>query len=238
MLSHAQNFEDIILWRALGNIENGFYIDIGAQHPEIDSVSKVFYDKGWSGINVEPTKECAELLKENRPRDITIQAAINSNKNPIILYEIKKSGLSTTNKEVADRHIRNGYEVIEQITKSVIMDELLAQAGSKEVHWLKIDVEGAEKNSLEGWSNTKNKPWILIIESTYPNTQIQTHEEWENLILEKGYKFAYFDGLNRFYVSNQHLDFMTHFSSGPNVFDAINHGFKISKTSLFYPDEQ
>ena len=52
IVSYAQNFEDVMLWRALGKVENGFYIDIGAQHPVIDSVSKAFYDNGWRGIHV------------------------------------------------------------------------------------------------------------------------------------------------------------------------------------------
>ena len=45
IVSYAQNFEDVMLWRALGQVENGVYIDIGAQHPLIDSVSKAFYEK-------------------------------------------------------------------------------------------------------------------------------------------------------------------------------------------------
>jgi hypothetical protein len=40
--SYAQNFEDVMLWRALGHIENGFYIDIGAFDPSVDSVGKGF----------------------------------------------------------------------------------------------------------------------------------------------------------------------------------------------------
>ena len=52
--SYAQNFEDLMLYRALGKVERDFYIDIRAQHPEIDSVSKAFVDKGWRGVHVEP----------------------------------------------------------------------------------------------------------------------------------------------------------------------------------------
>ena len=47
IISYSQNFEDVIVSRALGNISIGYYIDIGAHHPVIDSVSKTFYDKGW-----------------------------------------------------------------------------------------------------------------------------------------------------------------------------------------------
>ena len=50
-ISYAQNYEDVMLWRALQHIENGFYIDVGAAWPDVDSVTKAFYDKGWRGIN-------------------------------------------------------------------------------------------------------------------------------------------------------------------------------------------
>ena len=73
LISYAQNFEDIMLWRALSQVKNGTYIDVGANDPIIDSVTKVFYDNGWSGINIEPVKENWEKLLEARPRDVNIQ---------------------------------------------------------------------------------------------------------------------------------------------------------------------
>lgn len=41
-----------MLKRALKDIDCGFYIDIGANDSEIDSVTKAFYDEGWRGINI------------------------------------------------------------------------------------------------------------------------------------------------------------------------------------------
>jgi hypothetical protein len=41
--SYAQNFEDVMLWRALGHVAQGFYIDLGAHDPVIDSVSHALY---------------------------------------------------------------------------------------------------------------------------------------------------------------------------------------------------
>jgi hypothetical protein len=29
-ISYAQNYEDVILWRALRHVEKGFYVDVGA----------------------------------------------------------------------------------------------------------------------------------------------------------------------------------------------------------------
>ena len=66
IVSHAQNFEDVILHRALKSIEKGFYIDIGAQDPVVDSVSLGFYELGWRGVHVEPDSRYAAKLREAR----------------------------------------------------------------------------------------------------------------------------------------------------------------------------
>ena len=66
-VSYAQNFEDVMLWRALSHVDCGFYIDIGAHHPTIDSVSLAFYERGWTGIDVEPVP-CL-LYTSPSPRD-------------------------------------------------------------------------------------------------------------------------------------------------------------------------
>ena len=54
MVSYSQNYEDVILQRALRNVSRGFYIDVGAAHPVHDSVTCHFYKSGWSGINIDP----------------------------------------------------------------------------------------------------------------------------------------------------------------------------------------
>jgi hypothetical protein len=71
-VSYAQAKEDIHLLRALAGVrhEVGFYIDVGAWDPDIDSVTKLFYDAGWHGINIEPSTKWFARLIEKRPRDI------------------------------------------------------------------------------------------------------------------------------------------------------------------------
>ena len=66
-ISYAQNLEDVMLYRILKRVEAGFYIDVGAQHPVLDSVNKAFYDRGWRGINIEPNSEDFSLLQKERP---------------------------------------------------------------------------------------------------------------------------------------------------------------------------
>ena len=70
---YGQVYEDKVLLSALGHVDRGFYIDVGAQQPEYHSVTKVFYDRGWNGINVEPVSRWFDQLSRERPRDINLR---------------------------------------------------------------------------------------------------------------------------------------------------------------------
>lgn len=217
--SYAQNFEDVMLWRALGHVKDGFYIDVGAQHPVVDSVSKLFYEQGWRGIHVEPTADYAALLRQDRPEETVLQAALAARSGTLTLYEIPETGLSTADANIANGHLEKGFEIREAAVPCITLADVFALAGGRDIHWLKIDVEGLEREVLEGWGQAEARPWIVVVESTLPLTQIETHGAWERLLLERGYAAAYFDGLNRFYVSEQHTETLPAFRAGPNVFD-------------------
>jgi hypothetical protein len=75
MLSYAQNREDVLLARALSSVKNGFYVDVGANDPVHDSVTKHFYDQGWSGINIEASPTWFAKLQEQRPKDLNLNLA-------------------------------------------------------------------------------------------------------------------------------------------------------------------
>lgn len=226
-ISYAQNFEDVILWRALKDVKNGFYIDIGAQDPIIDSVSNAFYEHGWDGVSIEPNETYAEKFSRSRPREILEQIAIGKASGEVVFYAFPGTGLSTADADVAERHKAAGFDCIEKKTPVFSLEEILNKYGNREIHWLKIDVEGWEKNVLESWGESCVRPWVLVIEGTAPLTQELTHEQWEYIVFSKGYKFAYFDGLNRFYVHEEHLDLLEKLSIPPNVFD----GFCLSETA-------
>lgn len=227
MTSYAQNFEDVMLWRALGRIERGFYIDIGAQDPVVDSVSRTFYEQGWRGVHVEPTADYANALRANRPDEEVLQLAIGRDGPLLSMFEIADTGLSTADASVAARHERSGYAARPLVVPCLALETLLDNYRDRAIHWLKIDVEGMEASVLESWGSSPMRPWILVIESTAPGTQVPTHGAWESLVLERQYHFAYFDGLNRFYVHETHADLMSAFATPPNVFD----DFALSGTS-------
>jgi len=80
IISYAQAKEDVLLFDTLRQVpaEAGFYIDVGANDPETDSVTKLFYEQGWHGINIEPSAEWFARLTKSRTWDINIQAAASN----------------------------------------------------------------------------------------------------------------------------------------------------------------
>lgn len=218
-VSYSQNFEDLMLWRALKDIKNGFYIDIGAQDPIIDSVSLAFHERGWEGVSVEPSPQFAALFREHRPHEVVEQVAIGDGNKLQTLYEFKDTGLSTGDPEIARQHEERGLVANEVHVPSMSLDALLEKCGQRDIHWLKIDVEGLEEAVLRSWNEASARPWILLIEATRPGTPITSYEGWEPLVLSKDYAFAYFDGLNRFYIHQSHSELHAAFVAPPNVFD-------------------
>ena len=218
-ISYAQNFEDVMLWRALGHVQQGTYVDIGAQDPLVDSVSLMFHQAGWKGLHVEPTSTYAQALREQRPHDVVIQAAVGTHDGTQTLFEIPNTGISTLIPEIAAGHRERGFEVREGTTSVMPLSSVLETLRDGPVHWMKIDVEGFETQVLSSWGDCPVRPWVVVVESMLPLTQIESHSVWEPLLLERGYAFAYFDGLNRFYVSDAHAELIATLAVPPNVFD-------------------
>lgn len=219
--SYSQNFEDVYINRLFSDKEKGFYIDIGAHHPEIDSVTKSFYDRGWNGINIEPSKTIFEELNKKRTRDINLNIAVSNYDGTAEFFEVHNTGLSTLDENLYNQYLDEGhfklskYSVEVRTLNSVVRNH----AREKEIDFLKIDVENSELAVLEGSNLTDLKPTLIIIESTYPRSTKSIEENFSSLIAESGYKKVFFDGLNSYYLLKKYIHLEKLFKFPINVFD-------------------
>lgn len=219
-VSHAQNLEDVMLWRALRHVERGFYVDVGASDPEAGSVTKTFYDRGWRGINIEPVSQWFQRLEHCRPRDINLQVAAGAAPGEAQMFEISDSGLSTLVESIADMHKPSyGDRIRRTCTKVVTLSQICRQYHVAPIHFMSIDVEGSERQVLEGLDLSEIRPWIIVVEATQPNSQTETSSGWAPILLGAGYESVYFDGLNRFFVAEEREGLARCFENPPNVFD-------------------
>ena len=218
LVSHAQNFEDVLLWRALGHIENGRYVDIGAQDPVVDSVSLAFYERGWRGVHVEPSAEYAALLRQSRPEETVIEAVVGEQAGLVTFFEIPGTGISTGQAEIAEFHAKNGWKPRKISVPSVRLEEVFAEIDG-EIHWLKIDVEGMEREVLESWRASERRPWVVLVEATYPTSQIRTEQAWIDQLSDRGYEAVFFDGISQYFVHRARKEIAGKFNASINIFD-------------------
>ncbi len=206
-VSYAQNAEDVVLWRALGHVKQGRYVDVGANHPHFYSISQAFYERGWHGVTIEPMSDLAKLHRHERPRDMLVEAvASDTDGETVILHSVPGTGLSSLVEEVGDHARQNGFSVedidVEARRLTSILDD--HRDDLAQIHFMTIDVEGAEELVLRGLDLRAWRPWVLVVEATQPLSTTPSHEVWEHYVTGAGYTFCLFDGLSRFYVADEH----------------------------------
>jgi hypothetical protein len=139
------------------------------------------------------------------------------------MYDIPETGLSTLSPQIAEMHRATGRGSQMVRVPSLTLDDLFALAGPRDIHWLKIDVEGCEPEVFGGWKTRTMTPWVVCVECTAPNSTVSSTKGWEEALVAKDYKHVYFDGLNRFYVHRSRTELATHFDTPPNVFDGTSY---------------
>src|SRR5215469_2705159 len=146
-VSHAQNREDVILKGFFPDVKNGFYVDVGASHPDEYSVTKLFYEEGWNGINIEPIPRLFKLLNSRRSRDINLNMGVSDAKSALNFREyVSGDGLSTFSKEVQENYKSTpntvGHtEKFKDYKVNVFpLKDVFADQKVKDINFMKVDV--------------------------------------------------------------------------------------------------
>ncbi len=211
---YAQNREDLILESFFGDTKKGFYVDVGACHPHVASVTKRFYLKGWHGINIEPQKELCALFDDERPRDINLNIGVSDEETTIMLRAyIKDRGRSTTAQEIkTDYEDEKGettdeYEDIPTAAKT--LKTIFTDQKVSSIQFLKVDVEGFEYEVLKGNDWSKFRPEVICIEADH------IVKDWRPMLIKNNYEKVFFDGLNEYYADSK--------TNRAQQFNLINH---------------
>jgi FkbM family methyltransferase len=218
-ISYAQNGEDLLLARAFPH-PDGFYIDVGANDPADLSVTKFFSDRGWTGVNVEPQPAMFDRLVRDRPRDVNLNLAVTDRDGATTLYESSThNGWTTVVPAVADRITDLGVELHSRTVPTTTLAAVCeTYAASRTIDFLSIDVEGAERAVLAGADFRRFRPRVVLVESI-GHGRTRTHAEWEPILLAANYRFAWFDGINNFYVRGEEPELLAHFDRPANPYD-------------------
>jgi FkbM family methyltransferase len=223
-LSYAQNLEDYHLDLVFGDQPEGTYVDVGGGHPVADNVSFWFYLKGWRGLVVEPQEPLAAIYEGVRPRDHVVSCLAGRAEGEAEFHVVEKlHGFSTTVREHAAgaAQFGAGYATVAKPVRTLA--SLCAEAALSRIDFLKIDVEGAEADAIAGMDFLRWRPRAVLVEAVAPGSMAEAWEAWEPALLAAGYRFAFFDRLNRFYVADEAAELAQRFPSEPTPWDRVRH---------------
>jgi FkbM family methyltransferase len=220
--SYAQNMEDILLDRVFHG-QTGTYMDVGANHPYIDSNTYFFYLRGWRGINLEPIPRNHALFVQHRPGDLNLAVAASDFDGTMPFYEIATdgdlTGHSTLSSEVAQHHRGPDFRVAEYDVPVRTIGSLAEQYRIEPPDILSIDVESHEHRVIRGIALDRWRPKLLVIESLVPLEHMASHVVWEPTLLQNGYLFATSNGINRFYLREDLKEKLALLQNPVNVLD-------------------
>ena len=170
----------------------GFYVDVGANDPVLDSQSQHLEALGWTGLLVEPDPDCCELLRKNRTGTV-VQMACSSPENAGKHLQLKRAGPHST---LEDRPIALGAVVRSQVAVQCETLDVILLTHNAPVGFdlLSIDIEGHELVALSGFSFDKWRPRLVLIEDHVTN--LKKHQ----LMRKNNYQLLMRTGLNSWYV--------------------------------------
>jgi FkbM family methyltransferase len=242
-VSYAQRFEDLYLMRCFGERSEGFYIDIGSGHPVYDNMSFAFYLRGWRGITVEPNPWLAQLTRAVRPRDRHVEALVGAAAGEATFHLVNDfHGFSTMIAEHARAAQTQFGKSSHPLTVPVTtLAQLCAEQHAPHAFdFLKVDVEGAEPDVLLNGDWQSYRPKVVVVEALAPYTLAPAYDAWEPFLAQHGYRYVWFDSLNRYYLAQEAEELAPCFEGAPSSFDESCQfrNIKPALTDTAHPDHQ
>lgn len=192
--SYSQDGEDVVLQSFFEDKKNykGTYVDIGAHHPIRFSNTRSFYNRGWSGINIDPTPGSMTPFNLLRSRDINLEIGIGKAPGELIFYCFNEPALNTFDKALADlRSKTSKYKITKKINvkietlETVLRDHLPPKTN---IDFFTIDVEGLDLDVLlsNDWNNYS--PNYILVEDTDFKWNYPEKSDIYNFLSNKGYE--------------------------------------------------
>jgi FkbM family methyltransferase len=164
--------EDRVLAYLFKRLKSGFFVDVGAFHPQNSSNTFLLYHSGWRGINIDARPGSMDAFKRMRPEDINLELAISEREETLTYYQIGEGSHEMNSFSLAfqsnlyeDYGIRDSdVRKIPMLAKPLrsVLDQHLPR--DRAIDLLTIDVEGLELQVLSSNDWARYRPMVIMIE--------------------------------------------------------------------------
>jgi FkbM family methyltransferase len=211
--SFALEGSDLIAASLLRKVSRGTYIDVGANHPTVQSNTRYFYDRGWSGLAIDGNREFEKEWLEHRPRDVFVPALVSSEIKDVEFSIYPDSTLSTIDHDSIERYTaRYGGQLIQkEIRRTTTLFDLKNRyLQPDEIHLLAVDVEGEDLNCLVGAKLEQWTPGVIIVETKHLSIYHILDNDIVGYLTSAGYRLIAKTPLDAFFVypTKDYLDWI------------------------------
>lgn len=163
-VSYSQFGEDLIL-RNLFPGPGGFYVDAGAYDPFQFSNTALFYEDGWSGVNLDASAAAIARFDCLRPRDRNVQAALSDGEEEVE-FEMFDAGVFSRIGAATDTQPEVGAAPFRKTRmRTRRLGDLLRELGvSRQIDFLSVDCEGHDLRVLQSNDWAAFRPKAVVVE--------------------------------------------------------------------------
>lgn len=206
-ITYAQHGDDIVIrciFDSLG-IDNPSYLDIGAHHPTNISNTKLFYDTGSRGINVEANPYLFQQFMIERPEDINLNFGVGKESGFLDFYMVDEySGRNSFDHATVEAFIAEHPEFkIHEIRTLPVMTVAQVLSNRTIPDFLTIDVEGLDYEILKS-IDFKRYPFKVICVEVGGSDKINYADAVSLLLENNGYFSLIRCGANLIFVAKQY----------------------------------
>ena len=166
---YSQFGEDLLLRTALDSfgITSPTYLDIGAYDPKELSNTYYFYERGASGVCVEPNPSKHALFLKLRERDVCLNVGLGGKASgEADYYLMSKPFLNTFSKEEAEKCEKEGFAIEAKIKIPLLtINQVIKEHCQKVPDFVSLDVEGMDIDILQHLDWDAYRPVIFCIET-------------------------------------------------------------------------
>lgn len=213
---YAQYGEDILLSRIFQGKADGVAVEVGAFDGVSGSNTAYFQDIGWTCVLVEPNPALAQAVRNVRPAALVFEYALGAHAEGELVLSIPTGAETLASVSAGstqrDRMISVSKDIVQLTVKETTLDWVLQESGVDRIEFISIDVEGHEMEVLSGFSLSRWKPRLVIIEDNSSGTS----DEILNFMKFSGYVRFRNTGCNDWYcaksdkeLSDKYLIFLT-----------------------------
>jgi len=195
---YSQSGEDILVGK-LFTKKDGFYVDVGAYHPEHYSNTYLLWKQGWRGMNIDPNPESISFFKRRRSQDINLELGVSSENKELAYYIFNHKSCNTFSREQKEKMEKRSYiRLLETRTVPCLpLRNILARhlPAGVQIDFMNIDVEGLDIEVLASNDWDRFSPTVIAIEDVNFSVEKPLESRVYAFLTKKGYRLFAFTGM-------------------------------------------